>query len=233
MRNNKVRQKKHRIARRKTAPAEHVWWSDSDMLDLVREAATTVGQPLSFPAFELWAADNGHVTPAERTWTTRFGSWTEACETAGIEPVRSTWGGKPGTYTTVDQCLDAVREFVAECGTEGCAATLSRYERVSKDRGWPARNTLYVRVAATWPEILEQVGADAPDVSTRCVSYTTEQIEQAVEAAAKARVTTMREYMNWRAAQPDSATIPSAGRVAAHYDGWKNLRAILEQVAAA
>lgn len=129
-------------------------WEPDEILEVIRRSAAETDNLLTLSKFEGWAADGNVEIPSQRTVIVNFGSWAQACTAAGVE------SGHPSRPyerdITNETCLDAVRAYVAECETSGKKPTLTGYERVSSQRGWPCRNSVTLRLGQ-WRAIVEQV----------------------------------------------------------------------------
>src|SRR5690606_8303778 len=121
-------------------------WSVEDMVGLLRQFVAEAGEPATLGRLASWADATGRRVPSYRTWIVRFGSWREACVAAGVpsgEPTR-TFNGSGAVDARA--CVDAVREYLRLCMAEGSRPTLTGYEAVSSERGWPCRNTVVLRL---------------------------------------------------------------------------------------
>lgn len=59
-------------------------WTDQQLTDFLRAAATEAGQPLRYGSYRTWAA--GHEDrPSPDTIVRALGSWVDALKTAGLQ----------------------------------------------------------------------------------------------------------------------------------------------------
>lgn len=91
------------------------------------------------------------VHPAASVVRARFGSWTAACEAAGV-PVAESSRTKPIRHWSEEECLAAVQEFFA--GGHGWGS--AHYEKWSRDRDVPSVTTVLSRLGS-WPKLRKRV----------------------------------------------------------------------------
>jgi hypothetical protein len=143
-------------------------WDSAGICEVIKTAAADTDGPLSWARFERWSAETGSEIPAQRTMVVHFGSWTAACEAAGVAAGDTSREYEPGV--TAEECRSALRTYVTECLDVGHRPTVTGYERISSERGWPCRNTVMYRLSPadariTWRalvrEVMESVTAHA------------------------------------------------------------------------
>lgn len=129
-------------------------WERHEILGLMRAAAADVGQPLSLSKFDRWIQARPQGGPSQRTVIVHFGSWREACAQAGVAAGESSRDYSPGV--TEASCLAAVAAYVAECAEKGRKPTMTGYEHLSTERGWPCRNSVTLKVGP-WRNVVKSV----------------------------------------------------------------------------
>lgn len=109
-------------------------YTDEELFAALRLAASLEGEPLHVFPYQKVAAKHG--LPAHMTFIKRFGSWSKACELAGIKPGK-TVVTRAVLYSKQD-CLDAIRESKAK--------TYDGYAAWAKGRkGYPSGQTVRTR----------------------------------------------------------------------------------------
>lgn len=120
-------------------------FSDRQLLDALRAAATELGEPLTSGGYDTWQRGReGAASPA--LLVRRFGSWRAACGAAGLSAnaTRSTtrrW--------SEDDLVAAVAAYLAVDGVTGSYAGYSAWARSQEDA--PSGATL--RQRGTWADL--------------------------------------------------------------------------------
>lgn len=83
----------------------------------------------------------------------QLGSWSAALAGAGFEPTRSA----PRRVSRQD-CIAAVHAYVAEATMAGRHPGVVGYDAVSKDRGWPQRQSTVMARLGSWSAALSAAG---------------------------------------------------------------------------
>lgn len=131
-------------------------WPEDEMVALLRRFVSEAGEPATLGRLAAWAEETGVRVPSYRTWTVRFGSWRGACEAAGVPSGEAT--RRFGDAVDAQVCVDGVAAYVGECLAAGVRPTLSGYEQLSSERGWPCRNTVLLRLGS-WRDAVASVDA--------------------------------------------------------------------------
>ena len=224
-------------------------WRAPEIVELLRAAHADVGAPLSLSAARAWATTERRRFPSGRTFAVTFGGWTSACEAAGVPSARTFGDTPPGPVaTTADECWEALQAFLEESDRLGVAPTMERYQLRSRERTWPSRNTIRLRLGLGWRAAIDgarcldatpTIGRPAlrPQARRELVPVPTvdEMLEAMTAAAAQGggRLS-IAQYRNWtrrqRTAQPPTDAIrarfgswPAACRAAgirAGRGGW-------------
>lgn len=222
-------------------------WTVDDITALLRAAYRDVQGPLTLSVVRQWGRSRGRVVPAQRTFTVRFGSWSASCEAAGVPHANSIGAVRPGPRPVdTDRCWAALAAFLERCEREQWSPTLDRYQLLAREEGWPARNTLRLRLGLAWPELLreakrrnggarssrggdsspEGAGAPGPTHHRRLRSRppSASDIVAALRRAAVdrgGRLTTT-DYRAWAATQPDDpdGAIPPVDAIRARFGSW-------------
>jgi hypothetical protein len=119
-------------------------YSEEQMLEALRQAASVVGQPMSTGAYESVQKDHG--LPMWLTIVNRFGGWNAACATAGLQ-VNSQHKGKAATWDKAPASA-AVARFLADPNVE--SESFTAYSAWAKQRpGVPSGPTVK-NVFGTW-----------------------------------------------------------------------------------
>lgn len=123
-------------------------WTDEAILDAMRSAAT-YEYPLSGSAYQR-LVDIGEINgPSSALLHRRFGSWTRACELAGIEPDRLPHDGYQSRWTDAD-LLNYVAAYLRAPGSRGTYAGYLEWSRTTSDA--PSGPSLRNRLGG-WTEI--------------------------------------------------------------------------------
>lgn len=208
------------------APVRQRVWDDDEILTLLKRAAREIGQPISLPALDEWSARTGRPVPSQRTYSTRFGSWRNACDTAGVTFVDRN-GPKSGPAPLDPRvCWAAVRAYLELCDKQGLKPTLDRYELLSREHGWPARNTLTMRLGMPWTQIV----TEAPKHRVRVSPTVPDHPRSVVPASAKEMILALNQaygdgskrlrssdYRKWAANNPGAPTLDD---VRARFGSW-------------
>jgi hypothetical protein len=201
-------------------------WTDDEIVDVLRAAAADLGESLSLTTLAEWGAETGAAVPSNRTFTVRFGSWSAACEAAGVERASATRGTGPAPMSP-DVCWAAARKFLTACAEADLNPTLERYELLSREHGWPSRNTLVLRLGMPWKEIVRRANRHRPsadpagdvDHHRRSQVPTVKEMLAALRSAADGEPTlTFVDYRDWAASNPQA---PSPVDIRARYGSWE------------
>lgn len=124
-------------------------YTDEEILDCIRSAASTQPQGLSHSAYDEHAKpltlDDGRRWPTHQTATLRFGSWADACKAAGVEPGRR-MRKEYAVKWDAEDCVKAVAAFLEESWAEGNRATVVGYDEWQSDREAPSAATVRQRL---------------------------------------------------------------------------------------
>jgi hypothetical protein len=207
-------------------------WTSTEITDLLRAAHADMNEPLSMATARAWADAAGRRFPSERTFVVYFGGWSSACESAGVPHARTLGETPPGPPpTTSDECWQALQAFVEESEGLGMPPTMERYQLRSRERGWPSRNTVRLRLGLGWQEAIDEArrrGASAlvnrhvPVNHTRRdqpVPTVDEMLTAMTVAAAdyEGRLS-VAQYRDWARRQPAAQPPPDAIR--ARFGSW-------------
>ena len=110
-------------------------YSDRDLLDALRAAATAEGEPLSVERYERFRRDHGGPTSARVIQ--RLGSWNAACSAAGLT-VRAAVAGK-GRGWTAAEVVPYVAAYLGEGRGDSYAGYLAWARQAS---GAPSAQTV-------------------------------------------------------------------------------------------
>lgn len=131
-------------------------YSDEQMLEALRAAASVTGQPMSTGAYT--GVQRGGDLP---TWTAikhRFGSWNAACRQAGLEV--TVQSGRPPTWTT-DDVRRVVAEFLAD--PEVSSSAITAYEAWARPRPDAPSSQTVRNTFGSWSAAKESAGDAARD----------------------------------------------------------------------
>lgn len=95
--------------------------------------------------------------PALQTLRSALGPWPDALRTVGVAVPDPRTGCKIGR----EACVAAVTRYVAEAAAQERYPGVHLYDRLSKRRGWPTRETVVSRVGS-WAEALDAAGYATP-----------------------------------------------------------------------
>lgn len=209
-------------------------WSDDALLALLRDAHRALSEPLSAASVRRWADGIGRAAPTERTYTVHFGSWIAACDAAAVPHAHDVGAVRPGPRpVSVDECRRAVGAFVQRCRSEDVAPTMERYQLLSREEGWPTRNTITHRLGASWSDIIAAARKDG-----RSTNESHEPVTRAIHprrkherppgasdilAALRAAASlnggrlTVSDYRRWSA---DRRAVPHPDAIRARFGSW-------------
>lgn len=123
-------------------------WTDEDILEAIRSAAT-YEYPLSGSTYRRLVRI-GEISGASSALVRRrFGSWTRACELAGVEPDRLPHDGYQSRWTDSD-LLSYVAAYLRAPGSRGTLAAYVEWSRRISDA--PSGSSLRNRLGG-WTEI--------------------------------------------------------------------------------
>lgn len=120
-------------------------FSDGQLLEALRMAATELGEPLTTGAYDAW--QRGRDTAASPALLIRrFGSWRKACEAAGLSAntTRST-----SRRWSEDDVVAIIATYLASPGATGSFADYSAWARTHD--GAPSGATL--RQRGSWADL--------------------------------------------------------------------------------
>ena len=123
-------------------------WSDDAIVAAVRQAAT-YEYPLSGVAYQRLVTLGEVTGPSRALVHKRLGSWTRACELAGVEPDRAAHAGYQSRWTDAD-LLGYVATYLRKAGSAG---TYAGYIAWARDQtGAPSGPSIRNRLGG-WGEI--------------------------------------------------------------------------------
>lgn len=122
-----------------------VRYTDEELCDLLRRLAAAVDGPVTIRDLE---AAEGY--PDHTTFERRFGSWNEAKQAAGLDPVEKGQGQRGNTYSD-EELLQLLRDCATEIG-----GSLTK-EAVNQVKGYPSAST-YRRRFGSWTRAKEKAG---------------------------------------------------------------------------
>jgi hypothetical protein len=120
-------------------------FTDEQLADHLRTAATELGEPLKVAAYDAWQRGRDAASPA--LLVRRFGSWNAACARAGIatNKTRST-----SRRWSEDAVLATVAAYLRSSGSTGTFTDYSAWARQHPDA--PSGATLRQRYPS-WSEL--------------------------------------------------------------------------------
>jgi len=144
---------KHLILNPGKAPNSNTWttekWTDNQILDGIR-AAGVFATPLSYVSFDRIRKEHNIDAPSAVRILQRFGTWTDACEQAGVK-TGQTMRGKYQRNWTEEEMIQWLVTFMRQSTTSSYDA----YNEWSKDKdGVPGGQTLRNSVGS-WVECSE------------------------------------------------------------------------------
>lgn len=148
-----------RLARERIAPSERLQhrrgpsYAESQLLEALRAKATN-GHLSGKEYEELRSPDE----PALATFVLRFGSWSEACRQAGLNPhIRSNPAKR--SWTEMDM-LAAVRAYAEHAAAEQQTPTVLGYDAWRKTQATrlPSFSTMRFQTGRNWLDLLKAVG---------------------------------------------------------------------------
>ena len=195
---------------------------------LLRDAYAGLRTPLSVASVSQWAQSCRRAAPSQRTYTVHFGSWVAACDAAGVPHAHEVADIRPGPRpVSIEECWSALASFMAYCRSHGLAPTMDQYQLLSRERGWPTRNTITLRLDGTWRELVGR--ADGMDLWTGPIRTphprrererppTASEILTALQAAAEANSgrITVADYRMWAAGRE----VPQPDAIRARFGSW-------------
>jgi hypothetical protein len=152
-----------RLQRKSRAGRRPAWatkrYSDEELIQLLREASSTLGGVLSAEAYTRLARtrtlSHGRPWPTHQTHFRRFGSWRKALEAAGARANPSSPIAGQRLFE-VGHCIDAIRHAHRELGR---IPSVIDYERIaaSSKGALPSSTTIRNR-CGSWVEALRRAG---------------------------------------------------------------------------
>lgn len=134
----------------KQRPAAYELWTDEEILNVLRDAAT-----MAFPLTVIDYADliesNFLDGPSIPTITNRFRSWGIACEKAGVETGKTNRTLGSGQKFNEKDLLDAICQYLRE----GRKNTYNDYEDWAREHDAPGGQTLRNRLGGSWRMVLQ------------------------------------------------------------------------------
>ena len=112
---------------------------------------TRAGRYPAIRGYEAVASSRGW--PPVRVVAGQLGSWRAALMGAGFEPTRSA-----PRWVSRQDCIAAVRAYVAEATMAGRHPGVVGYDAVSKERGWPQRQSTVMARLGSWSAALSAAG---------------------------------------------------------------------------
>ena len=119
-------------------------FSDEDLLNILRGAATQVDGPLSSNKYQKLK-----IQPTVAVFIARFGTWSTACEKAGIEHGRAMRDNYKRAHSEEDM-LAYIASYLADPRTSGSAQGYEEWQR--KVEGAPSLSLIRQRVGK-WNDI--------------------------------------------------------------------------------
>ncbi|CAN2187392.1 hypothetical protein MCEMRE196_00475 [Candidatus Nanopelagicaceae bacterium] len=119
-------------------------FSDEDLLNILREAAAQVDGPLSSNKYQKLK-----IQPTVAIFIGRFGTWSAACEKAGIEHGRAMRTNYKRAHTEEDM-LAFIASYLADPRTSGSAQGYEEWQR--KVEGAPSLTLIRQRIGK-WNDI--------------------------------------------------------------------------------
>ena len=129
-------------------PASEKVWSDEQILEAIRHAAT-YEYPITAKYFEHLRSIGEISAPSVPRIYQRFGSWRKACRAAGLESGEPTHDNYESTWTDAD-LLHFAGQFLAEESSDGTLGGFSKWLAQDADR--PSVGTMRHRLGG-WNDI--------------------------------------------------------------------------------
>lgn len=131
-------------------------YTDDQMLNALRDAAASEGEPLSGPTYDDWARSQPERLPAAVTFLLRFGTWRQALAAAGVKfqaSARTTYVSR----WTDEQLVGWVTDYTREAIAAGKRPSVRAAAAYAEERGGPGQRHLMVRidVPALFARIIE------------------------------------------------------------------------------
>jgi hypothetical protein len=144
---------KHLILNPGEAPNSNTWttekWTNNQILDGIR-AAGVIASPLSYVSFDRIRKENNIDAPSAVRILQRFGTWTNACEQAGVKSGMTMRGDYHRNWTE-SEMIDWLANFLTQSSTSSHEA----YNEWSKSQpGAPGGQTIRNTIGS-WVECCE------------------------------------------------------------------------------
>jgi len=147
-------------------------YDNDDIISAILQAADEMGEPLRIEDYQEWRESTDERKPGEKTVYTKFDSWFQACEEAGVGTTRKT------NYNT-DDIISSIQRAAAEMGEPLTLAAYSSW-RKSANEHIPSEKVIYKGKFGSWPAVCEAAGVSPATKS----HYNTDEMIEAIQLAA-------------------------------------------------
>lgn len=144
------------------AKMKYPTFTKDESLSCLRSAASAMGEPLTVANYLAWRSAAKESAPSTQTLVSKFGSFSKACNEAGVKNNGDTRPKRGKNYTD-EQIMDYLREFVKYSQLIVARCTVPKLSYwCTLDNTRPSGRTIYNRVRS-WNETLESVARSIVD----------------------------------------------------------------------